>query len=84
MKNGIVNMGEDVSLADSPTLIVKSPTRAFIRFIHSGRVVKEELAASSSLKPESPGPYRVEVRLPRPKGKTRAWIYSNAVSVGSR
>jgi len=78
-KNGIANMGEEVSLADSPTLIVRSPARAHIRFIHSGRIVKSELSTASSYKPSSPGPYRAELHLPRSKGKTRAWIYSNTI-----
>ncbi|RJP25868.1 MAG: PHP domain-containing protein [Candidatus Abyssobacteria bacterium SURF_5] len=78
-KSGITEMGDDGSLADSPVLVVKSPARAHIRFIHSGRIVKEELSTSSSFKPDSPGPYRVELHLPRPRGKTRAWIYSNPI-----
>jgi hypothetical protein len=78
-KNGIVNMGEEASLADSPMLFVKSPVPAHIRFIQSGRIVKEDLANASSFTPDSPGPCRVEVHLPRGKGRTRGWIYSNPI-----
>jgi hypothetical protein len=80
-KKGAADMGDEVLLADSPALVVKSPARAHIRFIHSGRIVKEDLAASSSFKPDSPGPYRVEARLPQSRGKTRAWVYSNPIYV---
>jgi hypothetical protein len=72
-------MGEEASLADSPMLSVKSPAHAHIRFIQSGRIVKEELANASSFTPDSPGSCRVELRLPRGKGKTRGWIYSNPI-----
>lgn len=80
-KNGIAGMGEEVSLADSPTLVVKSPARAHIRFIHSGRLAKEEFSFSSTFKPDSPGPVRAELHLAHSRKKTRAWIYSNPLHV---
>ncbi|MBI4831652.1 MAG: CehA/McbA family metallohydrolase [Candidatus Lindowbacteria bacterium] len=81
-KNGAAAvMGGQISLKDSPTLVATSPSRGLIRFIHKGREIKSELAQKASLKVAEPGPYRVEVRLPRAFGKTRAWIFSNPIYV---
>jgi hypothetical protein len=80
---GAALMGEEVPLEDSPVLEASAPSRGLIRFVHKGRVVKSEMGAESSLKVVDPGAYRVEVRLPRAFGKTRAWIYSNPIYVGA-
>jgi hypothetical protein len=79
--NGQAHMGEDIALQESPILRVKSPAAGLIRFIHDGREIKAETGTEASLRPEEPGPYRVEVRLPRAFGKTRAWIFSNPIYV---
>jgi hypothetical protein len=79
--SGGVPMGGDVSLSDSPTLTVKAPSRGIIRIIHNGRLIKSETGVRMSLRPDAPGPYRAEVRLPRAFGKTRAWIFSNPIYV---
>ncbi len=80
-RNGTAVMGERVLLSDAPTLVASAPARGLIRFIHKGRVVKSETAKEASLRVSEPGPYRVEVRLPRAFGKTRAWIFSNPIYV---
>ena len=79
--DGQAHMGEDISLQESPVLKVKSPAAGLIRFIHDGREIKAETGTEASLRPDKPGPYRVEVRLPRAFGKTRAWIFSNPIYV---
>ncbi len=78
---GLIPMGGDVSLKESPTLTVKAPARGQIRIIHNGHVIKTETAAELSHRPAEPGPYRAEVRLPRAFVKTRAWIFSNPIYV---
>jgi hypothetical protein len=78
-RNGIATMGEQVSMKDLPTLAASAPARGLIRFIHNGRILKSEMARESTLRIGEPGPYRVEVRLPRPFNKTRAWIFSNPI-----
>ena len=79
--NGVIPMGGDAAHAESPLLTVKSPAAGLIRFIHNGREIKSETGTEASLRPEGAGPYRVEVRLPRSCGKTRAWIFSNPIYV---
>ncbi len=79
--DGLVPMGADVSLADSPTLHVKTPSNALIRFIQNGREVKTVTGTEASMRVEEPGPCRVEAHLPGRKGKSRAWIFSNPIYV---
>ena len=79
---GVVQMGGDVPLADSPTVTVKTPTSALIRFIQNGREIKSATGTEASMRVEEPGPLRVEAHLLKRKGKTRAWIFSNPIYVG--
>ncbi|MEW5942069.1 MAG: hypothetical protein AB1750_20580, partial [Chloroflexota bacterium] len=78
---GITPMGGQARADDAPTLFVTAPSRGLIRFIHNGREVRSETAAEAALHVDRPGAYRVEVRLPRAFGKTRAWIFSNPIYV---
>ena len=79
--DGSVPMGGDVSLSDSPTLKVKAPSTALIRFIRNGREIKSVTDTEASLQVDGPGPCRVEAHLPHRSGKTRAWIFSNPIYV---
>jgi hypothetical protein len=79
--NGVVPPGGQALLKDSPILVVRSPARGLIRFIHRGRAVRSETGREAALRIADPGPHRVEVRLPRAFGKTRAWIFSNPIYV---
>jgi hypothetical protein len=76
-----VIMGDEVPLRHSPTLLARAPSRGLIRLIHNGKGIKSEWGTEASLRVSEPGAYRVEVRLPRAFGKTRAWIFSNPIYV---
>ncbi|UCD58317.1 MAG: CehA/McbA family metallohydrolase [Candidatus Hydrogenedentota bacterium] len=78
-RSGTTAMGEQVFLEDLPNLVVNTPSRGLIRFIHNGQVIMSKTGKQASLRIGQPGPYRAEVRLPRAFGRTRAWILSNPI-----
>lgn len=79
--DGIVPMGGDARLKDSPILHVRAPAEGITRFVWKGEVIRSERASAATLRVEKPGPYRAEVRLPNGRRKTRAWIFSNPIYV---
>jgi len=80
-RDGLVHMGEEISLSDELTLHVHTPAPGHIKLIRSGSgVVAESKGRELRYRPEQPGAYRVEV-WKRWWFKPRGWIFSNPIYV---
>jgi hypothetical protein len=80
-KEGVFNMGDEVSIRAGVTFQIRLPLKAECRLIHDGRVIKtwREREISTHVTTQ-PGVYRVEAYLPY-LGVRRGWIFSNPIYV---
>ena len=73
-------MGDDVALADEPTLHAITPERARIVLRKDGEVVYDEVGRTMTFPVQEAGVYRLEV-WKRAWGKERGWVFANPVYV---
>ncbi len=71
-------MGDEIAVQGAVTLQTKLPSRALIRLVKDGKVVKEVSGDTLTFSTDEPGAYRVEVYR-RFLGKLRGWIFSNPI-----
>ena len=76
--SGNVIMGDEIVVQGAVTLQTKLPSRAEIRLVKDGKVIKEVNGDTLTFSTDEPGAYRVEVYR-RFLGKLRGWIFSNPI-----
>jgi hypothetical protein len=73
-------MGDEIPANGALTLQVKLPSRAEIRLLKDGQVIKAAHSETLAHITDAPGVYRVEA-YKRYLGKLRGWIFSNPIYV---
>jgi hypothetical protein len=75
-KKSIAKIGEEITMEDSPELIVKTPSKAEIRLIHNGKLIIKTKGKELAYRPEEKGIYRVEAFK-----SDKGWIFSNHIRI---
>jgi hypothetical protein len=79
-KDGVACMGDEIPSAGAVTLQAKLPSRAEIRLIKNGKMIKTTHSETLVYITDEPGVYRIEA-YKHYLGKLRGWIFSNPVYI---
>lgn len=78
-KEQSANMGDEISVKDGVTLLIRLPRRSECRLLKDGKVVKTwRKRDTCTYITSEPGVYRVEVYI-HYLGRRRGWIFSNPI-----